>query len=280
MEIFLVTLSFLFGIVVGSFLNVVIRRGIRGESLFGRSKCESCGIVLAPRELIPVISYILQGGKCRSCGRAFSIEYLIVELATGILFAAALFFFFPASSGGVTLGSFIYLILVYIGIASAIVIFVVDVKEQIIPEGPFHILFALGIIASITRSIPGGSIGTVLWAHMLQDVVTALAITLIFFALWFFSKGGWMGFGDVKLALATSLIVGFPAAIAAFLFSFWLGGIAGALFLLSRRMSFKSAIPFGPFILVGTVVAYFYSAQFFLASRLLDGIYEIIYYSF
>jgi len=89
-----------------------------------------------------------------------------------------------------------------------------------------------------------------------------------------------MGFGDAKLTLAVSFILGWPASLAAFLFSFWLGGAAGGVLLAFRRSTMKSMIPFGPFILGGGVVAYFFAGYFFETSRFLEGIYEIIYYSF
>lgn len=88
-----------------------------------------------------------------------------------------------------------------------------------------------------------------------------------------------MGFGDAKLILATSLAIGFPASLAALLFSFWSGGVVGGALLLFRRTTLKSTIPFGPFILLGSAAAYFFSPFFFEVTRFLDGIYEIVYYS-
>lgn len=280
MEIFLATFSFLFGLAIGSFLNVAIRRGIRGESFLGRSKCESCGRVLGARELIPIVSFFVQRGKCRGCKSSFSIEYPIVEFATALFFALSAILFLPADITDITLRGVLGLFLALTALAAAIVIFVVDLKEKIIPDSAFFVLFIVGVLALFLRRFPDEFFVADLWGSAaFLDVGFALFFSLFFAALWFFSRGAWMGFGDAKLTLAVSLILGWPASLAAFLFSFWIGGIAGGVLLALRRSTMKSTIPFGPFILVGGVGAYFFSEYFFGTSRFLEGIYEIFYYS-
>lgn len=274
------TFSFLFGLAVGSFLNVVIRRGIRGESLLGRSKCESCGRVLSARELVPIVSFFLQRGVCRGCKSSFSIEYPIVEFVTGIAFAASAILFLPADIAEVTLRGVAAFILILAGISAAIVIFVVDLKEKIIPDSAFFVLFLLGVAALFLRRFPDEFfVGSIMESAAFLDVFSALLFSFFFACLWFFSRGTWMGFGDAKLTLAVSLILGWPASLAAFLFSFWIGGALGGVLLALRRLSMKNTIPFGPFILLGGVIAYFFAGYFFVTSRFLDGIYEVFYYS-
>ncbi|MBI2053421.1 MAG: prepilin peptidase [Candidatus Sungbacteria bacterium] len=97
----------------------------------------------------------------------------------------------------------------------------------------------------------------------MYDLGAALAIALFFASLWFFSRGTWMGFGDAKLALATSLAVGFPASLVAFLFSFWLGGIVGILLIAIGRKDMQSRIPFGPFLIAGALAAGVLAPYFF-----------------
>ncbi len=242
-------LSFLLGLVVGSFLNVVILRGAAGESLGGRSRCTSCGKVLSVRELIPVVSFVIQKARCRSCGAGLSWQYPLVELATacGYLFAAWLLL--PGL--GADLTSVFVLVSAYVGIAAVIVIVVADFRFQVIPDGAVVALLAMGVLAGIARHA------------LVRDAAAALVLALFFAALWLVSRGRWMGFGDAKLTLATSLIVGFPASLAAFLFSFWLGGIAAVPLLLFKKRAMQSRIPFGPFIIAGTILAYFFSASFF-----------------
>ena len=281
MEILLVTFSFLSGLAVGSFLNVAIRRGIRGESLLGRSKCESCGRVLSARELVPIVSFFAQRGKCLGCKSSFSIEYPIVEFATGIAFAASAILFLPADITEMTLRGVLGFFLVLTAIAAAVVIFVVDLKEKIIPDFAFFVLFIIGVFALFLRGFPDSFFVGDLWeSAAFLDVVSALLFSSFFALLWFFSRGTWMGFGDAKLTLAVSLVLGWPASLAAFLFSFWLGGIVGGVLLVLGRSTMKSTIPFGPFILFGGVAAYFFSGYFFETSRFLEGMYEIFYYSF
>lgn len=271
-------LSFFLGCVVGSFLNVVIRRGIRGESLFGRSHCESCQKTLTALELIPVVSFLLQRGRCRSCGAPLSYEYPFVEFATGISFLIAAFLFLPENIFLFNLSILFPFLLVLVGLSASIVIFVVDLKEKIIPDQPFYILLVVGLVATLVRSFESMSPVHFSWSTFGSDVGAALFFTLLFASLWFFSKGTWMGFGDVKLILATSLVMGYPTSLAAFLFSFWLGGIIGGVFLLFQRASLKSQIPFGPFILAGSAVAYGTSAYFFGETRFLEGLREIYYF--
>ena len=280
-EVIIPLLILVFGFSVGSFLNVVIRRGIRGESLLGRSHCESCGRVLTARELVPILSFFIQRGKCLGCGGKFSIEHPLVEFATALLFAASAILFLPADLAEFTLRGAVVFILILVGISAAIVVFVVDLKEKIIPDSAFFVLFLLGISALFLRRFPDEFfVGDLRESAAFIDVFSAILFSSFFACLWFFSRGTWMGFGDAKLVLAVSLILGWSASLAAFLFSFWIGGAAGGVLLAFRRSTMKSTIPFGPFILFGSVVAYFFAGYFFETSRFLEGMYEIFYYSF
>lgn len=238
---------FVFGLIIGSFLNVVIRRGAKGEGLGGRSHCESCLKQLAVAELIPVLSFILQKGRCRSCGIVFSRQYPIVESATAISFVIAFWLFgspvFPTLL-------WLKLILLWIGISAGIVIIISDFQYRIIPNGATLLMFLAGapFIFWRVRTEP---------KSFLYDFIVAAFLTLFFWLLWFASKGNWMGFGDVKLTLALSLAFGFPVAVLGILFSFWLGGIYGSFLLLTRRKKLRSRVAFGPFLVVGMAVAYF-----------------------
>lgn len=238
--------AFLIGLVVGSFLNVVILRGARGEGLGGRSHCDACGKKLRPAELIPIISFVIQKARCRSCGAALSWCYPLMEAGCAAFFVLLAGRFL----GGIGTGYDALLALAAFPAAAALIVLVVsDLRFQILPDGAVAVLFFFGILASIGR-------GT-----LAADAIAALAIAAFFAGLWLFSRGAWMGLGDAKLALATSLVVGFPASVSAFLFSFWLGGIWGALLLFSGRKGLSSRIPFGPFILAGALLAYFFSAS-------------------
>lgn len=262
---FVILLATLAGLAIGSFLNVWIIRGEKGETLGGRSRCLSCDTALSIRELIPIISYIFQKGRCLHCGAAFSIQYLVVELATSLSFGTAAGLFFL--SVPLTPLWIIFFIGVLAAISSAIVIVVSDLKFMLIPNGAVLVLVLFGILAVALRTYQGLNLGDIKEVAAF-DLIASLLLSSFIGLLWFVSQGRWMGFGDVKLVLATSLILGFPRSITALLFAFWLGGIAGLLLLTLKKKELKNTIPFGPFILLGCVGAYFFTEQFLVFTSL------------
>lgn len=239
---------FAIGLVIGSFLNVVILRRARGEGLGGRSRCDSCGALLRARELVPVISFCLQKARCRRCGAGLSWQYPAVEAATALIFVLIASYLLPYAASGV-LSPLIFLS-AFPAAAALIVLVVSDFKYQILPDGAVATLFVFGVAAGLARGA------------LAVDLGTAAIYAAFFASLWFFSGGRWMGLGDAKLILATSLAVGFPASLVAFLFSFWLGGISGLVLLALGARDMQSRIPFGPFIIAGSAAAYFFSPQF------------------
>ena len=130
---------------------------------------------------------------------------------------------------------------------------VADLRFQIIPNGAALTLAVAGFLVSFVR---GGG----MWLP--YDVSAAGATSAFLAALWLISRGKWLGLGDAKLIFGTSLIVGYPAAFVALLFAFWLGGAMGIILVLIGGKKWGSAIPFGPFILAGAIVAYGYSSAF------------------
>lgn len=252
--IFLISaLFFAAGLVIGSFLNVVILRGATGEWLGGRSRCAHCRKTLGAHELIPLVSFILQKGICRGCKERISFQYPLVELGTAAAFAAAAWYFSPLlNDGSLSMSAQALLVmLVSGGISASIVILVSDLRFQIIPDSATAVLGVTGVAASLTR----GSV--------VPDMLAAIWCAFFFFMFWAVSRGRWMGFGDVKLVAATSLLVGFPASAAAVLFAFWLGGAVGGVLLTAGGKTWGSRIPFGPFILAGAMAAWLFSDAFF-----------------
>lgn len=256
---------FLLGLAVGSFVNVVIIRGHKGESLGGRSHCAACGTTLSFRELVPIFSFLMQKTRCRHCKSNISWQYPLVELACGLFYVGG--FWLVASSSLPQIQQLFASLWLTVAIPAVVVIAVSDFRFQIIPDGATLLLICLGILAIILRVVHAIAEAGGLWAQgavtAAWDIGIALALAGVLGGLWFFSHGQWMGFGDVKLILATSLILGFPAAIAAFLFAFWSGGVAGALLLLAGGKQLRRRIPFGPFILLGSALAWFFSSPFF-----------------
>jgi leader peptidase (prepilin peptidase)/N-methyltransferase len=221
-------LAFVYGLIFGSFLNVLIDRLPKGQDvIWGRSRCDYCKRNLRWFELIPVISFVLQGGKCLRCYKKLSIQYMLMEVVTAIGFTVLLLFFHYS------LGLYLASLVIF---SSLLVITVTDFKTQIIPDSMI-VLGLLGAIAFFT----------------VQNALSAVAATGFFYALWYFTKGRGMGFGDVKLAFLLGLILGYPKIVAALYIAFLTGAVVGVILIFRGKKSLKSKIAFGPFMILGAV---------------------------
>ncbi len=252
---------FLFGLAIGSFLNVVILRYNTGMGLDGRSQCFSCGKQLHWYELIPLFSYLGLRGKCSECKSTISWQYPAVELATGIIFAVI----FQHVQSLVFL-SFTSFILSYVFslviFCVLIVIFVYDLRHKIIPDGLSYSLSVLGLIGQFIRFFPIG-----FHAPSLIGLLAGPILFAPFALLWLISRGQWMGFGDAKLALAFGWILGLVGGLSAIVFAFWVGAVVSILILViqkmqlsfkGNRLTMKSEIPFAPFLIIGFSLVYFF----------------------
>ena len=255
MNFVILLFSAIIGLVTGSFLNVVILRGAANEKLSGRSHCPFCKQKLSIKELIPVASFFAQKGQCLRCKEKISWQYPLVEILTAIVFTITVWIFtknifWPDFYNSISL------ILFLIGLSAAIVITVADLRFKIIPNGPLLVLLGLGIYLTAQKWYYYGvkSAGA--------DFAASFTLALFLGSIWFFSKGKMMGFGDPKLIFATSLVLGFPTSITAFIFTFWLGGVVSLGLLALRTYGLKSQIPLGPFIIAGSLLAYFFSDYF------------------
>lgn len=251
---------FFLGLAMGSFLNVVILRFNTGETLRGRSRCFSCLKKLEWHDLIPLASYFAIRGRCRYCGSGISIQYPIVELISGLLFASLGWFYFadaPLVGLGVmfniTMAQFL---LVAFFFFILLTISVYDLRHKIIPD-EFSLtllvaaLLRVGLVFYSERSYGAPSLPT--------DVVTGIGLFVFFAGLWFLSRGKWMGFGDAKIAFSIGLFLGFPAALVGLLFAFWSGAAVGIALLALGRASRKTEVPFAPFLALGSLAAFFFS---------------------
>ncbi len=258
MDFLTIGLVFVFGTIIGSFLNVVIYRYNSGTSpLTGRSQCFSCGKTLSWRELIPVLSFAISRGRCRGCKVRLSWQYPIVETISGVMFVAVFL-----------LGMPIYETILLLSIFSTLlVIAVYDLRHQIIPDG-LATLFALLGLANFFLAVDIAS------AFYFPDVWTLIAGPMLFipfWALWFISRGQWLGLGDGKLALGIGWFLGATLGGSAIVLAFWIGA-AWALFVMGMQkvfyrtksgLSMKSEIPFGPFLILAVFVVYFTRVNFF-----------------
>lgn len=216
---------FLLGLSIGSFVNVLIDRLPRGKNVItGRSVCDYCRKTLRWFELIPLLSWALQDGRCRRCHKRLSWQYPLVEFVTG--------------AGFVLLSPSYWLIF-----SALLVIFMVDLKYQIIPDS----MIVVGVIGVI------GVIG--------ENVLAGVAASAFFLFLWLITRGRAMGLGDVKFAFLMGLLLGFPGVIVACYLAFLTGAASGVILILQRKKGLKSKIAFGPFLILGTCITLVWGPQ-------------------
>ena len=237
---------FFFGLFWGSFLNVVsLKWGDFKSIVRGRSACSHCQKTLSYFQLLPVVSFLVQRGKCRYCGGNISLRYPIVEITTGLI----LYLLYQATIGWINF--------IFVGIAFSILLVVslYDLKTLIIPDRlvwSFNILTFLGIW--LARPYPLNSV---------DHILSGLALFSFFALLWFVSRGAWMGFGDAKLALGIGFLLGPHSGLLALVLSFCIGTISALLlmFLKKDKYSMKSQIPFGPFLALGAFVSFVWGSK-------------------
>jgi leader peptidase (prepilin peptidase)/N-methyltransferase len=240
---YLVAFCAVIGLVIGSFLNVVIWRVPRGESVVHPpSACPSCGSVITPRDNIPVLSWMLLRGKCRNCSEPISGRYPLVEALTGLVFALLALRF------GATAQLPAYLYLGAIGVALA----VIDLDTKRLPD---KLTLPSYAVALVLLAVAAGVDGT--WGSLLRAVLGGLALGAFYFLLWFVYPSG-MGFGDVKFAGVLGIYLGWiswgTVGLGGFA-GFLLGGVVGVILLVTKRATRKTGVPFGPFMIVGALVA-------------------------
>ena len=234
---------FIFGTLVGSFLNVCIYRLPREESIvFPRSRCPSCYRTLGFFDLIPIFSHLFLKGRCRYCGGKISPFYSLVEALTGIIFLLVVFNF------GLSLSALALVVFSSL----LIVIFFIDLKHKIIPNTLTYpgIVFGLGV-----SLLPPPLLVKFL------DSLFALILGGGFFLLIAFVSRGGMGGGDIKLAGMMGAYLGCKDLILALFLSFALGALAGLFLILLKVKSRKDYLPFGPSLVVGTFLVLFWGEE-------------------
>ncbi|TAL24985.1 MAG: prepilin peptidase [Frankiales bacterium] len=233
----------LLGLLIGSFLNVVVHRVPRGESVASPpSACPGCHAPIRARDNIPVLSWLLLKGRCRNCGIRISARYPLVELGTAALFAVM------AVRFGYDWALVAYLYLAAVGLALALI----DLDCKRLPDVLTLPSYPVAAVLLGTAALLGSDSGDLLTA-----LLGGLAMFALYFALCFAYPAG-MGFGDVKLAGVLGMYLGWlgwgPWAVGLFL-GFFLGGAFGIGLILVKRGGRKTAVPFGPFMLLGVLIA-------------------------
>ena len=236
-------ICFVIGLCVGSFLNVVIYRVPRRESVVRpRSHCPACEAPIADRDNIPVVSWILLRGRCRSCGARISVRYPLVELGTAVLFVAA----------AVRLGATWQLPAFCVFFASLLAISVIDLDHYIIPNRVIYPTLAVTIPLLVVAAAADGS-----WDHLRNAAIGGVAGFAVLLAIHVAVPRG-MGFGDVRLAGVIGMMLGWLGLRYLFLglfLAFLLASVIGVALIAARLRSRKDAVPFGPFMALGAVLA-------------------------
>ncbi|MFH0819995.1 MAG: prepilin peptidase [bacterium] len=235
---------FLFGLIIGSFLNCLIWRTYQGKSFIkGRSICPKCRHQLAWQDNIPILSFIMLSGKCRWCGKPISWQYPLVELATAILFVLAYFVELRVAGCGLRV---LAIARDWFFIAVLIIIFVQDLRWQVILD---RITLPAMAAALLFNLILGFSLGNLL--------ISAIIGGSFFAIQYLVSRGRWIGGGDIRMGALMGLMLGWSVLLA-IMFGYWLGAIAGIYLILSGQKKFSSKIPLGTFLAIGTIAALFW----------------------
>lgn len=245
---------FLAGLAFGSFLNVIVYRLPRGLSLVRPpSQCPSCQIRLSFLDLIPLVGYLLLGGRCRKCRVKISLRYPLVELATGLLFLLLFYYF------GLSADYFFYLILLF----TLLAISLIDLEHRIVPNGLVAFGLTAGLIFHLFKfsdrfiKLPAGllverSFIDALWGFLLGGGII-LAIFLV-------SRGG-MGAGDIKLMAMIGFYIGLQGTVITLFLGFIFGALVGIFYMILGKLTRKDALPFAPFLSLGALAAVLWGDQ-------------------
>jgi leader peptidase (prepilin peptidase)/N-methyltransferase len=264
---------FLLGVIIGSFLNVVILRHNTGKTVGGRSACMTCRTRLTGRELVPLFSFLIQRGKCRHCAARISWQYPLVELVTGVLFAAN--FYYLHSMTGLSVQTFVSFALTSAILALFVAIFVYDLRHKIIPDVFSFSAFGVSIAYALSTYVWDG--GLSFGSLGAYDLPAGVIFYAGIYLLWKLSSGRLIGLGDAKLLLTIGTVLGLVYGLSAIFVSVWLGTIFVILIMLkgflgqtSGRITMKSEIAFGPFLILGFLIVYFTKMDVTSTSLLLN----------
>jgi len=244
--VFGLAVSLVFGLAIGSFLNVVIWRVPAGKSVVSPpSACPNCGARIAARDNVPVISWLLLRGRCRECGTGISARYPAVEAVTSVAFALVMV------GGFVDLYPLAFVLPLLYFVALSIALALIDLDTHTLPNKivlpSYPIVAGLLVVASALEAE---------WARVLTAALGMIILFGFYFLLAMISPRG-MGFGDVKLAGVIGMLLGWlgwgPLAVGGFS-AFLLGGLFSILLVAIKRVSRKGGIPFGPWMLAGAFV--------------------------
>lgn len=237
--------AFLLGICLGSFANVVVIRLHEMSSPFGRSRCMSCQRKLRPKHMVPIFSWLMLGGRCADCGAKIHFQYPLVEFAAGAL---AVLTALRANPFGANFAQFYFELFLLLAL---LVIVVMDLRWK---ELPVEIMAAVGLIGSGWRIGNAAFFGD--WQITAYQTVIGVAAAVIFFGCqWFFSRGRWLGSGDVWFGAMMGLVLGWPKTGIAIYLAYIIGGVGVAALFVLGVVKKGSRVPFAPALALGLISA-------------------------
>lgn len=278
MDLVSILFIFIFGTLVGSFINVVALRYNSGlSSMEGRSMCPNCSTELSWFDLIPLFSFLALRGKCRTCDNSISIQYPIIEFVTGLVFVGLFMrqMHYFSLYDGVLQNGMTYAVLLFVYYAFIFclleIIVIYDIRHTIIPNTFVYIFIALGIaklglffyLKDFALTIPD-----------VLDLFAPLILFLPFAFLWLVSKGRWIGFGDAKLAVGIGALLGLSFGLSSIVLAFWIGAVWSVSLIAyshikahvtegqnkpagGTSLGLKSEVPFAPFLVIGLAIVFF-----------------------
>jgi len=239
-------LSFIFGLLMGSFLNVCIHRIPKGESvIWPPSRCPKCGERIKPYDNIPILSYIILRGRCRNCGEKISLKYPIVELITGILTLGVFCKF------GLSFDSIYYTLLVYY----LIVVSFIDLETMEVPVRLSYFALLSGILLSpfsSTQTFKEAVFGASFGAGIILFIIETYYV--------FTGKEG-MGYGDANITAVVGAFLGWKMVLVTLFLASFVGALVGIALISLRKKSKELPIPFGPFLSVGALISLFFGQE-------------------
>ncbi|HWT26911.1 MAG TPA: prepilin peptidase [Mobilitalea sp.] len=250
-EYIVFSIVFIYGILIGSFLNVCIFRIPEESSIIvGRSHCMSCNKPIKWYDLIPIFSYIFLGGKCRSCKSKISIQYPIIEALNGLLYVLVFYLYGWNHLYEIILSSAYCLV-----ISALIVLSLIDFRTNIIPVGINIFILIMGLVVVLVKYFWYGHNTYIVIEHLVGFCIVSGFLLLIFLA----SHGRDIGGGDIKLMAAAGLVLGWELV----LFAFFLGCVLAAIIhpIRMKISHLNRVLAFGPYLSVGIVVSILYGKQ-------------------
>ena len=250
---FIVIYCAILGLLAGSAINAIVWRLHVGKSwVKGRSMCPECKHELAPQDLVPVLSWLWLRGKCRYCKAKIHWQYPVVELVTAGLFAVSAQRLIPASGitngyGWALLGLWLVLVVLLVILA------VYDLRWMLLPDKVMLPAAIVTAAIAVTRAAEAQS-----WVALRGPVLASLAAGGLFLAIALISRGRGMGGGDIKFAFVMGLLLGLRGTLVAMMIAFDVAALIAVILIAARRRGRRDQIPFGPFLVAGTIIAYWY----------------------